>query len=85
VNTNNPRKLWWHINRYHFQTGALLLSFVAAVALLLWGAVELCKTRQFDVTLGDGTKATCITVGCAPNAAVSCVPLVEPVPKEGEP
>lgn len=54
---------------------------VAALGLLVFGVSSTCQTRsapadnltQREVTLGDGTKATCIIVR---DAGVTCVPHV---------
>ena len=46
----------------------------ALVATLVWGASMPDGLRQYEVTLGDGTRATCVVVQGVRSAGVSCVP-----------
>jgi hypothetical protein len=48
----------------------------ALLGALAWGASMPDGLRQYEVTLGDGTKATCIVVQGVRSAGVTCVPHI---------
>jgi hypothetical protein len=55
--------------------GAAILV-AALLGALAWGASMPDGLRQYEVTLGDGTKATCIVVQGVRSAGVTCVPHI---------
>ena len=59
----------------------LLIPIIALVfALLAWLDSGDGRLRQYEVTLGDGTRATCVVVQGMRSAGVTCVPHVVLVP-----
>ena len=46
------------------------------VACLVWAASNPERLRQYEVVLGDGTKATCVVVQGVRAAGVTCVPHI---------
>ena len=54
----------------------LIPAVLALVALLAWLYSGDSRLRQYEVTLGDGTKATCVVVQGVRSAGVTCVPHV---------
>jgi hypothetical protein len=46
------------------------------VACLVWAASNRERLRQYEVVLGDGTKATCVVVQGVRAAGVTCVPHI---------
>lgn len=62
-----------------FDTFIAIASYAAAVIALvvfgLWLFIAKPLT-QYEVTLGDGTKATCIVVGIRGGGAMNCIPHV---------
>lgn len=58
--------------------GIVAIAILAVVLLgaLAWMASTTEPLRQYEVTLGDGTKATCIVVQGYRSAGVTCVPHI---------
>jgi hypothetical protein len=48
----------------------------ALLAALAWTASMPDRLRQYEVTLGDGTTATCVVVQGVRSAGVTCIPHV---------
>ena len=56
---------------------AILAACGMVIGLLAWLARGDVPPRQYETTLGDGRKATCIIVTGYRSAALSCVPHEE--------
>ena len=70
-------KTWWSEPSDEVRHILLLVPVIASVlALLAWIDSGDGRLRQYEVTLGDGTKATCIVVQDVRSAGVTCVPHV---------
>ena len=62
----------WTKEAREWAATAILVAVL--VGLLSWSASTPSKPRQYEVTLGDRTKATCVVVQGVRSAGVSCVP-----------
>jgi len=70
-------KTWWSGLSDEVRHILLLVPVIALVfALLGWLDSGGGSLRQYEVTLGDGTKATCVVVQGVRAAGVTCVPHV---------
>jgi len=54
--------------------GVILLAVF--VGCLVWSLSTPDRLRQYEVTLGDGTTATCVVVQGYRSAGVTCIPHV---------
>lgn len=52
------------------------MILVLVLAVLVWVASSDEPPRQYEITLGDGTKATCVVAQGYYSAGVTCVPHV---------
>lgn len=70
-------RTWWEglsgETRYNIM---MVPTLLALLGLLLWGASYDGRISQHEVTLGDGTRATCIVVQGVRTGGVTCVPHV---------
>jgi hypothetical protein len=70
-------KAWWQgLSKDARDVVLLLFAMLALVALLAWLYSYDDRLRQYEVTLGDGTKATCVVVQGVRSAGVTCIPHV---------
>lgn len=70
-------KTWWSKLSDDVRHILLLVPVIALVfALLAWLDSGDGRLRQYEVTLGDGTRATCVVVQGVRSAGVTCVPHV---------
>ena len=70
-------KTWWQGLSVDTRSVLVLLPAVLAlVALLAWLYSGDDRLRQYEVVLGDGTKATCVVVQGVRSAGVTCIPHV---------
>ena len=70
-------KAWWQgLSKDARDVVLLLPAMLALVALLAWLYSYDDRLRQYEVTLGDGTKATCVVVQGVRSAGVTCIPHV---------
>ena len=70
-------KTWWSKLSDEVRHILLLVPVIALVfALLAWLDSGDGRLRQYEVTLGDGTRATCVVVQGVRSAGVTCVPHV---------
>ena len=69
-------KTWWQgLSNDARHVLLLIPAVLALVALLAW-LYSGDSLRQYEVTLGDGTKATCVVVQGVRSAGVTCIPHV---------
>jgi hypothetical protein len=54
----------------------MIILVVVFVWYLVWAASNPERLRQYEVTLGDGTTATCVVVEGYRSAGVTCIPHV---------
>ena len=67
-------KTWWSGLSDEVRHILLLVPVIAlAFALIAWLDSGGGSLRQYEVTLGDGTKATCVVVQGVRAAGVTCV------------
>jgi hypothetical protein len=66
---------WFEDLHYGWKVAGIVSSVMGSAALCAWlaGPIPEDSLRQYEVTLGDGTKATCIIVR---DAGVTCIPHV---------
>jgi hypothetical protein len=70
-------KTWWQGLSGDARYVLLLIPAVLAlVALLVWLYSGGGSLRQYEVTLGDGTRATCVVVQGVRAAGVTCIPHI---------
>jgi hypothetical protein len=70
-------KAWWQgLSKDAREVVLLLFAELALAALLARLYSGDAAIRQYEVTLGDGTKATCVVVQGFRSAGVTCVPHV---------
>ena len=70
-------KTWWSGLSDEVRHILLLVPVIALVfALLGWLDSGGGSLRQYEVTLGDGTRATCVVVQGVRSAGVTCVPHI---------
>jgi hypothetical protein len=80
-------KTWWRGLSGDARHVLLMIPAVLALVALLAWLYSGDALRQYEVTLGDGTKATCVVVQGVRSAGVTCVPHVvnEPDAEEDKP
>jgi hypothetical protein len=54
----------------------MIIIVIVFVSCLVWATSNPERLRQYEVTLGDGTKATCVVVQGVRSAGVTCVPHI---------
>ena len=54
----------------------MIILVIVFVSCLVWAASNPERFRQYEVTLGDGTKATCVVSQGYRSAGVTCIPHV---------
>lgn len=64
----------WSQENQHYVGGIILL--IVFIGCLIWAASHEDRLRQYEVTLGDGTRATCVVVQGYRSAGVNCVPHI---------
>lgn len=70
-------KTWWESLSDNAQWALMVTPILLALfAFVVWAELHREPLRQYEVTLGDGTKATCIVVQGVRSAGVTCVPHV---------
>ena len=69
---------WFEDLHYGWKLAGIVSSVVGSAALWAWlsGPMPEDRLRQYEVTLGDGTKATCVVVQGVRSAGVTCIPHV---------
>ena len=72
----------WSRETQGYVGGIILL--IVFIGCLIWAASNEDRLRQYEITLGDGTKATCVVVQGYRSAGVNCVPHVVMVPDAEE-
>lgn len=69
-------KTWWSKLSDEVRHILLLVPVIALMFALLAWLYSGDALRQYEVTLGDGTKATCVVVQGVRSAGVTCIPHV---------
>jgi len=70
-------KTWWHSLSDNAQWVLMVTPILIVIfALYAWIVTSSQPLRQYEVTLGDGTRATCVVVQGVRSAGVTCVPHV---------
>jgi hypothetical protein len=70
-------KTWWHSLSDNAQWALMVTPILIVIfAFYAWIVTSSEPLRQYEVTLGDGTRATCIVVRGVRSAGVTCVPHV---------
>ena len=63
---------------YGWKVAGIVSVVMGSAAFCAWlaGPIPEDHLRQYEVTLGDGTKATCVVVNGVRSAGVTCIPHV---------
>jgi hypothetical protein len=78
---------WWNSLSDNAQWALIVVPIPLVIfAVFGWVMTQQEPLRQYEVTLGDGTKATCVVVQGVRAAGVTCIPhvVVGPDAEEGE-
>ena len=70
-------KTWWNSLSDNAQWSLIVVPILLVIfAVFGWAMTQQELLRQYEVTLGDGTKATCVVVQGVRSAGVTCIPHV---------
>jgi len=70
-------RMWWNSLSDNAQYVMIVTPILIVIfSIFGWAITQPEPLRQYEVTLGDGTKATCIVVQGVRSAGVTCVPHI---------
>jgi len=70
-------RTWWNSLSDNAQWVMMIMPILIVIfAIFAWAIRQQEPLRQYEVTLGDGTKATCVVVQGVRSAGVTCIPHV---------